>query len=470
VERRPRLKVGMIAPYTDMYEGMPPDFRQEKDAFCREVAAFLGEHADVVYPGLVASPEEGAAAGTALRQAGVDVVVVVYLMAVPIEITWSAVSEAAAPVLIWNAIATPTIPATYDMVELVRHSSNVGSMGLANLLRRRGLPFEIVTGYYRASTVRERVATFLRAADATRRLRQSRLGIVGGTRAGMVDLQLDRGALRLELGPRCIDIEDAELFDAFRAAPSSEVAGRLQRLREEFRIDPRLSSGELERSARLVVALETLVQRHRLDGGTVNCHTSAFQRGQEIGIVACLATSLLTTAGYPFMCLGNLPNAIGMFLLKHLSGVSHWVECQTTDWERGLMLLDNGGEGDLGFRNPAAPSWLRPNMFYTGTHGKGAALEFDFQPGPGTLVGFTQSPEARGGWRLVVAPGEVLGERFPALEQANTLFRFKSGDASRVFDEFCRLGPVHHNALGAGDQSEAFRYVGQLLGIEVVVV
>ena len=60
MERRPRLKVGMIAPYTDMYEGMPPDFRQEKDAFCREVAAFLGEHADVVYPGLVASPEEGA--------------------------------------------------------------------------------------------------------------------------------------------------------------------------------------------------------------------------------------------------------------------------------------------------------------------------------------------------------------------------------------------------------------------------
>lgn len=464
------LKVGLVAPYTDMYEGLPADFRQEKDAFCREVVAFLGEHAEILYPGLVASAEEGARAGAALRREGVDLVVVLYLMAVPIEITWAAVSEAAAPVLLWNAIAIPMIPPAYDMVELVRHSGNVGTLGLANLLMRRGQTFEIITGYYRAAAVRARVATFLRAAKAARRLRGSRLGIIGGTRADMLDLQLDRGALRLELGPRCIDVEDAELFEAFRAVPQADVTSRLDHLRDSLRVDGRLSAGELERSARLAAAMDTLVERHALDGGTVNCHSNAFQRGQEIGIVACLATSLLTSRGYPFMCLGNLPNAIGMFLAKHLSGASHWVECQTTDWERGLMLLDNGGEGDLAFRDPGAPAWLRPNMFYTGAHGKGAALDFAFRAGPATVLGFTPSPGARGGWRIVAAPGEILGERFPALEQANTLFRFRTGDASEVFDRFCRLAPVHHNVLCAGDQSEALRDVGKLLGIEVVLV
>ena len=57
----------------------------------------------------------------------------------------------------------------------------------------------------------------------------------------------------------------------------------------------------------------------------------------------------------------------------------------------------------------------------------GVCAAFEPASGPASLVGFTPHPDARGGFRFVVARGELTARRFPETGTVNGAFRFADG-------------------------------------------
>jgi L-arabinose isomerase len=433
-----------------------------------QVAETLAQCGEVVYGGLVTNEAGGVAAGRAFRS-NVDAIVVFPCMAAPPSFGWAALADLPeTPVVFWNAHLLSTIPESFAAADIVRNSSNIGSLMLTNIFLREGRVFRIVTGRWGDTDFTERVLRVVRAAAVAGRLRRSRLGVLGDVIPGYLDVMVDRQALKRDLGIELVDISPQELTQAFRSVTAELEEKALVEMRSAQVCG--LTDGVKAKCARLTAAMEALVKEHRLDGGAINCHTEYFRHNPLIGIVACYSVSRLLQKGTPFTCTGDILTAIAALIVEFLGAPPQWCECVMIDYERDFMLLSNTGEG-----NPlmaAKPDNIRiiPNRQFERTGEGGACLAFPLRPGPASLLGFSPKKSARGGWSLVIAEGEILDQHFPKIISPNSAFRFKSGSTPDAFNRWCLGGATHHGIITHGKYVEVLRHVAEFLGIEAWVV
>jgi L-arabinose isomerase len=273
-------------------------------------------------------------------------------------------------------------------------------------------------------------------------------------------------------GITLVAVEPDEVVDAWRAIGPQRVAALEAEVRSGWRLEDDVeTTGSLERSLRAALALEDVVDAHGLDGGAFNCHVPQFRFGDEIGIAPCWGLGRLTSGGRPFTCTGDILTAVAMLVTKRLGGASLYHEIEAIDYATGEVVIANSGEHDLGWLAPGGTPRLRRNGWFCGTDPHcGVCAVLEPAPGPATLVGFTPHPEARGGFRLVAARGELTSRTFPATGTANGAFRFRDGSVEDAWARWARTGVNHHSSATPGDLSGAVLALAGHLGIEGVVV
>ena len=214
-----------------------------------------------------------------------------------------------------------------------------------------------------------------------------------------------------------------------------------------------------------------MVDAHGLDGGAFNCHVPQFRFGEPIGIAPCWALGRLTSAGRPFTCTGDIVTAVAMLTTKRLGGAAIYHEIEAIDYATGEVVIANSGEHDLAWLAPGARPRLRPNGWFCGRDAHcGMCAVLEPAPGPATLVGFTPHPAARGGFRYVVARGELTSRTFPETGTVNGAFRFHDGPVEAAWARWASAGVNHHSSATPGDLSAEVVTVARHLGIEAVVV
>ena len=94
-------------------------------------------------------------------------------------------------------------------------------------------------------------------------------------------------------------------------------------------------------------------------------------------------------------------------------------------------------------------------------------MEFKLKVGPITMLGITSTYDGR--FKFVIAEGESAAGPIPATGNTNTRGVFKP-DVVTFLKRWLAEGPTHHFALGVGHHAETIRRIGEVLGIESVVV
>ncbi len=472
VSRPPaQLRIGFLPFYVDYYEGICADFPREKMAVARRCAQALESYGTVVWDQqLIKSADSAAAAGRALARGGIDVAVVVTTIAVFASIPWAALRElSAAPILIWNVQQIESVTQGYSMVEIVRNTGQIGTQALANTLLREGRPFKVVTGVEHSAQMRERLRRLFGVVRTALALRSARLLAVGEGFPGMTDIAMDESYLSKHLGASVQRISSAELTRAYVTADS----GRVGREQEELSLASGvrdLTADEMERSVRLSVALQSLVDEHGADAGSVNCHMGNCLRNLEIGIAACYSLGVQNSRGRPFTCTGDLPTALAMLLLKNLTGVAMYTEVQVMDEKRQAVVIANSGEGEEQIRHAGARCRVIGNTNFKGVHGRGASFVYSLKPGPATLVSLTPTPNGTKPFRVIVAEGEILDEPLPDAGALAGFFRFRGTTLHDGYTRWLEAGPVHHAATSTGHWAAKIRDVGEMLNFEFVGV
>ena len=472
-DRRPR--VGVVHPYWTLWEHTAgPTFRADRMALARSIAEELVATGavDPVAVVEIASGDDGVAVGRRFAEVDVDVVLVLQTMAVPAAWTMAAIEALpGVPVVVWALHETGLVGGGFDHGSITTQGATVGAPMLSNLLSRADRPFDLILGRRFDPDTNARVHAAIRLAGVAHGIARSRLGRIGRPLDGYAHVDVDDAALRAATGIELVGVDPNEVVARYREVDDADVRALEADVRRDWTFEGDPSPDSLDRSLRAALALEAVVDAHGLDGGAFNCHVPQFRFGEPIGIAPCWALGRLTSAGRPFTCTGDIVTAVAMLTTKRLGGAAVYHEIEAIDYATDEVVIANSGEHDLAWLPPGVRPRLGPNGWFCGKDPHcGVCAVLEPPPGPATLVGFTPHPHARGGFRYVVARGELTARTFPETGTVNGTFRFVDGPVEAAWARWASAGVNHHSSATPGDLSSDVAAIARHLGIEAVIV
>jgi L-arabinose isomerase len=453
--------VGLVSVRFKLFdEQMGDDFPGRMLAHAERSASLLEQSFEVVRTPLIEDDADAHRVGALLAADAPDAVVFAPAMAAPPSYARAALGACDAPLVIWNAPSIERIPADYHQDEATVHSTTVGALMFANVLVRDGRRAPVVTAAHGDRAAIERLTRTVRAAAVAGSLRQATLLRVGDPIAGYLDIEADAAQLE-QLGVREVALDQHDWEARVAGVDPARAAALVDELDDRWSGDP---GPEVERSARVAVALEQALDEVGAIGGTVNCHGPWFRGSETVGIPACLGVACSTQAGRPLACTGDQTTAIVLCLARRLTGAALYCETYLPEIETGLVLVAAGGEGDPAWADPPTSVRLESNDHYPGVRGQGTSVAFALRRGPASLLSFSPEP---GGWVLAWGPGRVEGTRYRDMRGPNAMFRFDSGPSGEAISRWIASGATHHNALAPGSLEVEMPVLAEALGVRL---
>jgi len=470
------MKVGVfgvgLAAYWPQFDGL----RERLEGYQRGIEARLETMgADVVSAGLVDTPQAARRAGEQLRAAGLDLVLVYTATYATSSQVLPTVQASAAPVVVLNLQPTRTLD--YEAMTTAEWLANCSACcvpEIAGALTRARIPYRTVTGtLLDGDPAWEVLREWLDAAHAVRSLRTSRLGFLGHTYPGMLDMYSDFTQVHAQTGAHVELLEIDDLVERVESADVEAIERKGEEIRQTFDLadagaDPiadEITAEVFDWSARVAVGLDRLVEDFELDGLTYYYRGAGGNAAERVAAGLIVGNSLLTARGVPASGEGDLKTNIAMLLLDRLGAGGSYTEFYALDFDEGFVLMGHDGPGHLAIAEgrPVA----RALKVFHGKAGAGLSIEMKVRLGPATILGLTQTADGR--LKLIAAEGESIAGPTFRIGNTNSRLRFASGPTD-FFDTWCAEGPTHHVALGVGHLLPRLRKVADLLGIELAIV
>ena len=456
-----------LATYWPQFEGL----KERIEGYQRRVEERVRElGGEVVSAGLVDTEQGARTAGDLFASSQVDIVFCHAVTYATSSTVLPVIQAAKVPAVLLGLQPTATLDyAEIDTAEWLANCAACCVPEIAGALTRARIPYDTVAGTIeddeRAWT---KIGAWVRAAGVARSLRRARLGFMGHTYAGMLDLYSDFTAVHAQLGAHVEVLEIDDLGTRVAGAGEDEVASKIEQIRSVFAFaDPSadpiagpVTDEQLDWSARVAVGLDKLADDYELDGLTYY-YRGADNEAERLGAALIVGNSLLTARGVITSGEGDLKTNIAQVLLDRLGAGGSFTEYYALDFDEAFVLMGHDGPGHIAIAQEQPT--LRSLKLFHGKRGAGLSVEFKVRYGPVTIVSCTQTADGR--LKLIVAEGEsVPGETF-RIGNTNSRLKF-SLDPAEFFEAWCEHGPTHHVALGVGHVADEVRNVARLLGLE----
>ena len=431
--------------------------------------------ADVVTAGLVDTPQAARVAGETLASARPELLLVYTATYATSSQVLPVVQAVDAPVVVLNLQPTRTLD--YEAMTTAEWLANCSACcvpEIAGALTRAGIRYRTLTGtLLDGDPAWDALAEWLDAARAVHDLRGARIGFLGHTYPGMLDMYSDFTQVHAQTGAHVEVLEIDDLVSRVESADAAAVERKRDEIREVFDLaeagsDPiaaEITPEVFDWSARVAVGLDRLVADFELDGLTYYYRGVGDNSAERVSAGLIVGNSLLTARGVPAAGEGDLKTDIAMLLLDRLGAGGSYTEFYALDFDEGFVLMGHDGPAHLAIADgrPVA----RALALYHGKAGAGLSIETNVRLGPVTILGLTQTAEGR--LKLLAAEGESIAGPTFRIGNTNSRIRF-ARDPATFFDDWCAHGPTHHVALGIGHQVGRLRKVADLLGLELTVV
>ena len=339
-----------LAAYWPQFEGL----RERLEGYRQELEARLAElGADIVSAGLVDTPEAARTAGESLAAARVELILLYTATYATSSQVLPAVQAAKAPVVVLNL--QPTRSLDYEGMTTGEWLANCSACcvpELAGAFTRARVPYSTVTGTLQdGDPAWETIGEWVDAARAVQGLRSARLGFLGHTYPGMLDLYSDFTQIHAQTGAHVEVLEIDELVARVDSADPAAIGRKGDEIRAVFDLadpgtDPiavELSPEVFEWSARVAVGLDRLVEDFALDGLTYYYRGVDGNVNERVGAGLIVGNSLLTGRGVPTAGEGDLKTNVAMFLMDRLGAGGSYTEFYALDFEEEFVLMGHDG-------------------------------------------------------------------------------------------------------------------------------
>jgi L-arabinose isomerase len=461
-----------LAAYWPQFDGL----RERLEGYQQGIEAGLEEMgAEVVSAGLVDSAQAARQAGATLGAARLDLVMLYAATYATSSQVLPVMQAVDAPVVILNLQPTRTLD--YEGMTTGEWLANCSACcvpEIAGAFTRARIPYRTVTGTLMGSDPAwDVLREWLDATYAVHSLRTARIGFLGHTYPGMLDLYSDFTQVQAQTGAHVEVLEIDDLVERVETADAATIGRKGEEIRQTFDladagIDPiaaEITPEIFEWSARVAVGLDRLVEDFELNGLTYFYRGIGGNIAERVAAGLIIGNSLLTARGVLASGEGDLKTNVVMLLLDRLGAGGSYTEFYALDFDEEFILMGHDGPGHLAIAEgrPVA----RALQLYHGKAGAGLSIEMKVRLGPVTILGLTQTADGR--LKLIAAEGESIAGPTFKIGNTNTRIRFTSGPTA-FFDTWCAQGPTHHVALGIGHQLSRVRKIADLLGFDLTVV
>lgn len=469
-----------LAAYWPQFAGL----KERLEGYQRYVEDHIREFgAHVVSVGLVDDAPSARSAGDTFASENVDLIVCYVGTYATSSQVLPAVQRPRVPVLILNLQPTPALdyPVT-DTAEWLANCSACCVPEISNAFARSRIQFNVVTGLLtpsegKANKYHERawgeIREWIEAARVMRSLHYSRIGFLGHTYPGMLDMYSDFTMHHAQLGIHVELLEMDDLEVRVNQSTEADIAAKIQEINQLFeiaepgrdKISQPVTEEALRWSAKVACGLDKLVEDFDLHGLTYYYRGLAGNPFEELGASLIVGNSLLTARGIPASGEGDLKTCVAMMIMDRFGAGGSYTEYYALDFNEEFILMGHDGPGHIAISDKKPV--LRGLGLYHGKRGYGISVEFKVRTGPITILGMTQT--ADGNLKLIAAEGESLPGNTLEIGNTNSRLNFNL-DPATFMNRWCEEGPTHHCALGVGHQLSRIRKLARLLNLELAVV
>jgi L-arabinose isomerase len=462
-----RGRVGVFGIGLAAYWEQFPDLKPRLEGYQRFVEAQAAAFGvEVVSAGLVDTAPAAADAGDLLARAGVDLILCYIGTYATSSQVLPVVQRSGVPVLVLNL--QPCEALDYEHTgtgEWLANCSVCCAPEIANAFARAGVRFRVVSGMlHEDAAAWGEIADWCRAASVARALRASRIGFLGHTYPGMLDMYSDFTMVSAQAGVHVEVLEMCDLEQCVEQASAPEVEAIAAVARGTFDMED-VPAADLAWAAQVAAGLDRLVERFQLNGLTYYYRGLAGNRYERLGAGLILGNSLLTARGIAAAGEGDLKTCLAMTILDRMGAGGSFTEFYAMDFRQQFVLM--GHDGPMHLAIAGGRPLLRGLGLYHGKRGSGVSVECRVMTGPVTLLAMTQT--ADGKLKLLAAEGESIAGPLLKIGNTNSRVRFALPPGEFV-NRWCSHAPTHHFALGAGHRRAAVAKVAELMGIAFEVV
>ncbi len=296
------------------------------------------------------------------------------------------------------------------------------------------------------------------AADrVVQKLGQSRVSVIGTHPDGFHTCQYDESKLGELTGVAIDRVSLDEAFDRAKATPSERAAAHRAQAAESLAGIDDVDQEQLDRSFRLLCALEDIAEQNSANSLAVRCWPETFV---DYGCAACGPMAMMNQAGIPSACEADVYGSVTTLMLQELAGEPVWMaDLVDVDSSSDTAVFWHCGLAPLSMCDPEsqAEATIHTNRRMPLLH------QFPLRPGRVTLARLSQ---AKNQTKLMIAGAEV--QRAPmAFTGTSGVVRFDKG-VGEVCETIMGEGLEHHFALAYGDHRDSLEQVANRLHVPVL--
>ncbi len=471
-----RLKIGLFGigldTYWPQFEGLKPRLKGYLNVVEQKLSAI---HPSVINAGLVDTIDKAFDTGRMFKQQDVEIIFLYVTTYALSSTVLPVVQIAKVPVVILNL--SPEAAIDYDSFnamtdrtkmtgEWLAYCSACPVPELANVFGRTGISFHQVTGMlHNDDECWNEIKEWIEAAKVAHIMQYNRMGCMGHYYSGMLDIYTDLTQQYASFGGHIELLEVEELAALRKEVSNEQMKERLDFFYNTFDVQEDCSLDELKNAAITSVALDRLVEQHKLGSMAYYYKGTGNVENEEAISSIILGNSLLTARGIPVAGEYEIKNAQAMKIMDSFGAGGSFTEYYAMDFKDDVILMGHDGPGHIAIAE--GKTKVRPLKVYHGKVGNGLSVEMSVKNGPVTLLSMVEQKEKG----LILLAAEAESVSGPILQIGNTNSRYKFSIGARKFvNEWNSHGPAHHCAVGVGYISSKIEKLGKLINMDVIKV
>ena len=291
---------------------------------------------------------------------------------------------------------------------------------------------------------------------AQKKLKQSRIGLIGGISPGFDNMIVDNDKIKQNIGTIIDEATILELVDKAKNFKQSIIDEEIKKIKNAATAITVSDDDSFNKVTRVYFALKQMREENNWDSLAVQCW-SQFQ--ELYGIAPCMAYGWMGSEdGIAVSCEGDVQGAISMLLLNYISNTeksSTLLDLATFDRKADAVLMWHCGVSPRHFANEDGIKWVDHSTLGRKTEKKyGIAGDQVFKAQSSTTTYLGNNAE-----RLLVLNSEIFNHTNKGYDGTRGWFKETKLNrlnisAENLINTLNMIGHEHHYAVGQGNHSK----------------